>query len=211
MFDQLSERQQQILSFIAQYISQHQYPPSLREIGTHCGIKSTQGISRHLDKLEELGLITRKSSARSLRLVPTFPTITDIVTEPSPDSILMVPLIGSAAAGIPMPANQDIEDHIPISKDWLPATETSFFLRVRGDSMADGIMPGDLVLVNPKLVPTRSEIIVAMIEDEAAVKRYYPQSDRVILRSDNPAYADIVVASDFRIVGKVAGLLRRYR
>jgi repressor LexA len=123
----------------------------------------------------------------------------------------MVPLVGEVAAGRPITAVEDIEERLPLRQDWLPVREGSFFLRVRGDSMADGILPGDLVLVEPEVQVHRSEIVVAMVEDEATVKRFYPEVDRVVLRSDNPAYQDIVVARDFRVLGRVSALLRRYR
>ncbi len=205
MHPETSPRQQQILSFIGQTSRQQGYPPTVREIAQHCGFRSTQAVSRHLDALEGMGLIQRGSGARSLRLAPGLQE-----SEGTLQSIRMVPLIGEVAAGRPITAVQDFEDHLPLREDWLPVRTGAFFLKVRGDSMADGILPGDLVLVEPDVQVHRSEIVVAMIEDEATVKRFYPQADRVILRSDNPAYQDIVVARDFRVLGRVAALLRKY-
>ena len=123
----------------------------------------------------------------------------------------MVPLLGEVAAGRPILAVEDIEEHLPIRQDWLPVDESSFFLRVRGDSMAEGIQAGDLVLVEPDVRVHRAEIVVAIIEDEATVKRFYPEADRVVLRSDNPIYEDIIVSRDFRVVGRVSALVRKYR
>lgn len=206
MHPESSPRQRQILSFIGQTIRQQGYPPTVREIAQHCGFRSTQAVSRHLDALEGLGLIQRGVGARSLRLAARSQD-----SEGGAEAIRMVPLIGEVAAGRPILAVEDFEDRLPLREDWLPVRAGSFFLKVRGDSMADGILPGDLVLVEPDVQVHRSEIVVAMIEDEATVKRFYPEADRVILRSDNPVYQDIVVARDFRVLGRVAALLRKYR
>ena len=203
---ELTDRQREILLFVGQAIRQRGFPPTFREIAEHCGFRSTQAVSRHLEALEKAGWIQRESGARSIRLV------SEGLEEGEPSGpIRMVPLVGEVAAGQPITAVEDIEDRLPVREDWLPVNERSFFLRVRGDSMADGIQAGDLVLVEPGIQPHRSEIVVAMIEDEATVKRFYPEPNRVILRSDNPAYADIVVARDFRVLGRVSALIRKYR
>ncbi len=206
MCPEANQRQIQILSFIGQTTRQRGYPPTIREIAQHCGFRSTQAVSRHLDALERLGRIHRGTGARSISLAPGCEE-----SEATLEPIRMVPLVGEVAAGRPITAVEDIEERLPLRQDWLPVREGSFFLRVRGDSMADGILPGDLVLVEPDVQVHRSEIVVAMVEDEATVKRFYPEVDRVVLRSDNPAYQDIVVARDFRVLGRVSALLRRYR
>ncbi len=203
---ELNARQQEILDFLVRTIRERGFPPTFREIAEHCGFRSTQAVSRHLEALEKRGCIHRESGARTIRLANGLLEESDS-TEP----VRMVPLIGEVAAGRPILAVEDIEDRLPVRQDWLPVHERSFFLRVRGDSMAEGIQAGDLVLVDPGVRVHRTEIVVAMIEDEATVKRFYPEADRVVLRSDNPAYADIVVSRDFRVVGRVSALIRKYR
>lgn len=203
---QLTDRQQKILDFIVETIQERRIPPTIREISDHFGIVSTQGTMRHLDALVKKGYIVREHGARSIR-IPAFVQEKYDKHEP----LRMIPLVGEVAAGVPIEAIQDVEDRLPIREDWLRVNDQSFFLRVRGDSMAEAIQPGDLVLVEPGIQVNRGEIAVAMIDDEATVKRYLPEADRVVLRSDNPSYADIVVAKDFRVVGRVSALIRKYR
>lgn len=207
MTEVLTGRQKEILDFLVQTVLERGYPPTVREIGEHFSLRSTSGVARHLESLERMGWIHREpGEARSIRLKPELLE----GREPS-EPVRMVPLVGHVAAGRPIAALEDIEDRLPLRKDWLPVHEQSFFLRVRGSSMAEAIQPGDLVLVEPGLQVHRGEIVVAMIDDEATVKRFYPEPDRVILRSDNPAYADIVVSRDFKVVGRVGALIRKYR
>lgn len=206
MNPELNARQKEILGFLTQTIRERGFPPTFREIAEHCGFRSTQAVSRHLETLEKMGLIQRESGARSIRLAAC------LQEDPGRTRpVRMIPLVGEVAAGRPIPAFEEIEDHLPVPEEWLPPHEHSFFLKVRGDSMAEGIQAGDLVLVEPGVRVHRAEVVVAMIEDEATVKRFYPEADRVILRSDNPTYADIVVSRDFRVVGRVCALIRKYR
>lgn len=202
--DKLNSAQIKILSFLQEHIQAHGVPPSIREIAAHCGFKSNQSVVRHLNALEEMGFIERSQGARGIRL-----TNSDI-NPINPEQIALIPLLGSVAAGLPILAEQNVEEHIPVPAEWLPARNGTFLLKVRGDSMTEGIQPGDLVLVDPNLGYSPSEVVVALIDDEATVKRYFPEKDRVILRADNPAYADIVVTRDLKILGKVTGLMRKY-
>lgn len=203
---ELNKRQREILDFLVRTVRDRGFPPTFREIAEHCGFRSTQAVSRHLEVLEKKGCIQRGSGARTIRLA------SGLLEEPdSTEHVRMVPLLGEVAAGRPILAVEEIEEHLPIRQDWLPGHESSFFLRVRGDSMAEGIQAGDLVLVEPDVRVHRAEIVVAIIEDEATVKRFYPEADRVVLRSDNPIYEDIVVSRDFRVVGRVSALVRKYR
>lgn len=228
----ITERQQFILDHICAYIERTGYPPSVRDLADLCNIKSTQGIMRHLRALEDKGFIQRDSKARSIRIIkPAGPHHQAIGSPPSNIATVigknaqlepyhtegtinseteLVPLVGQVAAGTPIAALENIEDHIPVSKNLLTHAHGSFLLRVRGDSMKEGIQPGDLILVTPGLAIHRHDIVVAVIDDEATVKRYYPETDRVILRADNPNYADIIVSSDLRLAGKVTGLIRQY-
>jgi len=210
MSEELTERQQSILEFLGETIRQRGFPPSIREISAHFGITSTQGVQRHLEALEKKGYIERDSRARSIRLTGAG-VGGQVPTTLSPDAIRMVPLLGQVAAGQPIAAVENIEDEVPIASDWLAVSQDYFLLRVRGESMAEAIQPGDMVLVERQPRAERGQIVVAMIEDEATVKRYYPEPGRVILRSDNPAYDDIIVTHDLTILGQVTALIRKYR
>ena len=223
----ITDRQQLILNNIRSYIEKTGYSPSVRDLADLCGIRSTQGVLRHLKALEDKGFIQRDSKARSIRILEPasaagkhpelirplskthVPSLEQPETYPS-DGTELVPLIGQVAAGLPIAALENIEEHIPISKTLLTHGKGSFLLRVRGDSMKEGIQPGDLILVTPGLSVNRRDIVVAVIDDEATVKRYYPEDTRIILKADNPAYQDIIVSRDLRIAGKVTGLIRQY-
>ena len=222
----ITERQKLILDTIRSYMQETGYSPSVRDLADLCGIRSTQGVVRHLKALEDKGFIQRDSKARSIRILA--PAGAEAVSEgalplrrrsplpiqiPEPEplsAVEMVPLVGQVAAGIPIAAVENIEERIPVSRALLTHGPGSFLLRVKGDSMKEGIQPHDLILVTPGLEARRGEIVVALIDDEATVKRFYPEADRVILRADNPAYSDIVVSRDLRLVGKVTGLIRQY-
>ena len=202
----LTERQQAILNFISESTEERGFPPSIREISAQFGIQSTQGVVRHLEALEKKGYIKRDGrSARSVQL-------TDRISPEDNLNLRMVPVLGRVAAGVPIAAVENVEDQIPISKDWLSMGKDYFLLRVRGDSMAEAIQSGDLVLVQRQARAETGEIVVAMIEEEATVKRFFREKDKVLLRADNPAYSDIVVreGTDFEILGKVTGLVRKY-
>lgn len=201
----LTDRQQAILDFIVEAIQSRGYPPTLREISSHFDIASTQGVRRHIDALEKKGYLTRDSRARSIQLA------NDLLMSDLSDRVAMIPLLGEVAAGQPILAVENIEDQIPVCSDWLGINQEHFLLRVRGESMADAIQPGDLVLVEKQSTAHRGEIVVAMVEDEATVKRFYPEKDRVILRSDNPAFEDIVVFGNLSLLGRVSALIRKYR
>ncbi|MDO5295401.1 MAG: transcriptional repressor LexA [bacterium] len=234
----ITERQQFILDHIRAYIERTGYSPSVRDLADLCNIKSTQGIMRHLRALEDKGFIQRDSKARSIRIIKPAGPHQQAISSPTSNIATasnfaatmgknaqlapyhtenslnseteLVPLVGQVAAGVPIAALENIEEHIPVSKNLLTHAHSSFLLRVKGDSMKEGIQPGDLILVTPGLAIHRHDIVVAVIDDEATVKRYYPETDRVILRADNPNYADIIVSSDLRLAGKVTGLIRQY-
>lgn len=210
MSEELTEKQRAILEFLGETIRERGFPPSIREVSAHFGISSTQGVQRHLEALEKKGYIERDSRARSIRLTG-LGVGGQAPTTLSADAIRMVPLLGQVAAGQPIAAVENIEEEVPIATDWLAVSQDYFLLRVRGESMAEAIQPGDMVLVERQPRAERGQIVVAMIEDEATVKRYYPEPGRVILRSDNPLYDDIVVTHDLTILGQVTALIRKYR
>jgi repressor LexA len=200
----LTVRQKEILRYILATIKKSGYPPSIREIGKAMGIKSLGGVTCHLNALEKKGHIKRGSNHRSIRVLPTAKEITEGSTE-----IVSLPLLGRIAAGEPILAEQNIEDWIPLPKFLVRGNRDVFLLRVKGDSMKeDHILDGDLIVVRHQMDAENGEIIVAVIDGEATVKRFYRQGDHVRLQPANQDFKPIVVRGDFRICGKVIGLFR---
>lgn len=200
----LTDRQQDILDFIVEEIQRQGYPPTLREICTQFGISSTQGVRRHIDALEKKGYIVRDSGARRISVSP------QILDLSNSTDVVSVPLLGEVAAGQPIFADEHVEERIAISSDWLGRKGEHFFLKVKGYSMADSILPGDMVLVERQQVARNGEIIVALVEDEATVKRFYKKGSEIRLQSDNPEFEDIVPEGHLQILGRVTALMRRY-
>lgn len=201
---ELTDRQQSILDFIVEEIQRQGYPPTLREISTRFGISSTQGVRRHIDALEKKGYIERESGARSISVS------SDILDLSSSQDVVSIPLLGEVAAGQPIFADENVEERIAVSTDWIGPRGEHFFLKVRGYSMADSILPGDLVLVEKTPTALNGEIVVALIEDEATVKRFYKKGSEIRLKSDNPEFEDIVPQGRLELLGRVTALMRRY-
>lgn len=201
----LTKRQQAILDFVMDYVQEEGYPPSIREIGAHFGIGSLRGVTVHLDALARKGYISRSNTPRSIKLI--HPT-----TQPQTSRIVMVPLLGSIAAGSPIEAMESADEQIPVPAEMVRNIRDAFLLRVKGDSMiGDGILPRDLVLIKPQVNANNGDLVAAMIDGEATVKRFHSDSKGVQLLPSNPNYEPIVVRSEnSRIVGKVVGLIRDY-
>lgn len=197
----LTPRQRQILEFIKKTVRLRGYPPSVREIGEAVGLSSSSTVHGHLARLEEKGYIRRD---------PTKPRAIEVLeslTVPR-RPVVNVPILGRVPAGQPLLAVQNIEDFFPMPLDFTEQ-EDVFMLRVRGDSMRDaGILDGDYVVVRPQQSARNGDIVVALVEDEATVKRFYRENDHVRLQPENPAYPAIV-ARDVQVLGKVIGLLRK--
>lgn len=211
MKKQLTDRQEEILSFIQQFQQECGYPPTLREIGKKFDISSTFGVKRHLDALSKKGYLNILSNASrgiSITRDESFNTISLEISEKQNNSI---PIIGRVAAGSPILAEENVEGSILIDPTFIKRTEDSFALKVKGDSMTDaGIYEGDLVIVSPNLNVSNGDIIVARVNDEVTVKTYEYQNKVIKLIPHNKDYAPIVVENkeDFSIVGKVTGVLR---
>lgn len=203
MSQELSERQARILEYIRDVTRTRNYPPSVREIGEAVGLSSSSTVHNHLNQLERRGLIKRDpSKSRTVQLVP------DVRDEQLRRNAVQVPVVGNVAAGTPILAEQNIEDHLMLSRDI--AQEGWFALRVRGDSMIDaGILDGDLVIVKPQQDAEDGVIVVALVEDEATVKRLNRSGGRVRLIAENPAYPPLEPAQA-SMVGEVKGLIRSY-
>ena len=198
---ELSDRQAKILDYIRYVTKVRNYPPSVREIGEAVGLSSSSTVHNHLNQLERRGLIKRDpSKSRTVQLVK------DAESDEQRRNAISVPIVGNVAAGAPILAEQNIEDHIALSSDL--AQEGWFFLKVRGDSMVNaGILDGDMVLVRPQPSADNGQIIVAMVEGEATCKRLDRRNGTVRLLPENDDYQPIV-APDAQVVGLVKGVFR---
>jgi len=207
----LTSRQEQVLQFIRQSIQDRGYPPTLREIGAHMGIRSTNGVNDHLRALERKGYLTREDmKSRALRPKEMH---LDPVVPANDDDLVEIAILGRVAAGMPLYAQEHLIDTVRIDQSLLRSGEI-FGLKVSGDSMIEaGIHNGDYVFVRKQSTAERGDIVVALIGDEATVKRYYPESDYIRFQPENGSMAPILVrASDFRptmLLGVVVGLYRR--
>lgn len=204
MKEPLTDRQRKILDFIDQKISTHGLPPTLREIGKKFAIASTNGVRTHLDALIRKGYLKREGAiSRGLEL-----------TRKLASPVSRVPLVGLVPAGNPIDAAENVEAEFALDKTFLPSGET-FSLQVKGDSMHNaGILDGDFVLVAKQETAQKGEIVVAIINGEATVKRYFPEGSRIRLQPENDNYQPIIVdrrSGEFRLAGRVVGLLRRFK
>jgi repressor LexA len=199
----LTERQREVLDFISGSINRCGYPPTLREIGSHFGIRSTNGVNDHLRALEKKGYLHREDlKSRALRPIMASSQTVD------------VPILGKVAAGQPLLAVRNYEDTVKVDRFFIGQTREVFALRVKGESMIeDGIFDGDYVFVRKQLQANPGEVVVAMIGDEATVKRYYPEGDSIRFQPANASMQPIVVRKrDFRsvnLIGVVIGVYRR--
>lgn len=205
----LSKRQVAILDYIVKQISLKGYPPSVREIGEAVGLQSSSTVHNHLTQLEEKGYIRRDpTKPRAIMILKTNDEMDAFYEEDKPfDEMINVPLIGSVAAGTPILASQNIEDTMTLPMH-LVRTNNAFMLTVKGDSMINvGIYDGDLLIVSPQKVANNGDIVVAVIGDEATVKTFYREKNRIRLQPEND-YMEPIYATDVVIAGKVTGLFR---
>ena len=196
----LTEKQREIYDYILKSTREQGYPPSVREIGEAVGLHSPSTVHAHLKALDALGLINREDrKTRAIRVAG--------VRAPEP-SIRSIPVIGRVEAGQPVLAYEEIEGEIPF--DVGHSAGEFFALRVRGDSMIDaGIVEGDYVVVRRQEEAAHGEIVVAAIDGEVTVKRFYRQRGEIWLMPETPAFSPIS-AKDAHIVGRVIGLYRKY-
>ena len=194
---QLSTMQRKIYDYIVTCVREQGYPPSVREIGEAVGLKSPSTVHFHLKHLEEAGVIEKGAGKGRAITLTTLPMPQD-----------KVPVVGNVAAGSPILAEECIEDYLTF--DTGGRSEEYFALRVRGESMINaGILPGDLVVVRRQQTANSGEIVVALIEDEATVKRLSLRNGQIWLMPENDAYSPID-GSNAQILGKVAAVVRRY-
>lgn len=200
----LTQRQEMIMNFIRKSIETRGYPPTIREIGIFMGIRSTNGVNDHLKALEKKGVLTREElKSRALR--PT-----DLQNK-----YVDVAVLGKIAAGLPILAQENVEDTVRVDRFFLGNNTQVFALRVVGESMiGDGIYDGDYIFVRKQMRAEHGQIVVALIDEEATVKRYYPETDRIRFQPSNPTMDPIYVHKrDFRetsILGVVVGVYRKY-
>jgi repressor LexA len=208
MKKELTQRQEEILNFIQNFLQENGYPPTVRQIGAYFGITSTFGVKGHLDALERKGYLNKDGNvSRGLSLVKSLPQEDNIIyPEPS-----RIPIVGRVAAGSPIMAVENIEGSILIDPSLLQKSKDCFALKVKGDSMLNaGIFEGDLVVVSPVASAINGEIVVARLHDEVTVKTFENKFNRVRLIPENDKYQPIDVTGnkEFSIVGKVIGVLR---
>ena len=193
------ENQQRILDFIKSEIDLKGYPPSVREICAAVGLKSTSTVHAHLNHLEDQGLIRRD---------PTKPRALE-VTDGTQGRGRSVPLVGRVTAGMPILAVENIEDYLVLPQSML-GKDDIFCLRVRGESMIEaGILDGDIVVLRQQQTAENGEIVVALIEDEATLKRIYYEDGHVRLQPENSAMEPIIVP-DAKVLGKLVALVRQF-
>lgn len=197
----ISPKQQEILEYIKQNILKKGYPPAVREICEAVHLRSTSSVHAHLETLEKNGYIRKDpSKPRTIEIVDDTFNLTR-------REIANVPVIGRVAAGQPILAEENITDYFPLPVDMLPNEET-FMLKVKGDSMINaGIFNGDNVIVSRQRTASNGEIVVAMVEDGATVKRFYREDGHYRLQPENDSM-DPIIVNDVTILGKVIGLVR---
>ncbi|NLK09155.1 MAG: transcriptional repressor LexA [Firmicutes bacterium] len=205
--DKLTKRQREIFLYIRDQVKEKGYPPSVREIGTGVGLSSSSTVHGHLRRLEKKGYIKRDpTKPRAIEILYADPETH--TTNLESKELVRIPVLGNVTAGVPILAVQNIEDYFPLPRDFA-SSEAAFMLRVKGDSMMEaGILNGDYVIVRQQHDASNGEIVVAMIEDEATVKRFYKESGYIRLQPENPAYEPIIT-KNAHILGKVIGVLRR--
>lgn len=195
------DNQAKILSFIKQEILEKGYPPSVREICDAVGLKSTSTVHGHLTRLEKKGLLHRDTMK---------PRAIEVLGDPAfnRNASISIPLLGNVAAGIPITALENVAEQMMLPVELIGDGE-HFILTIQGDSMTDaGILDGDYVVVRRQPTAENGEIIVALIDDEATVKRFYRENGHFRLQPENDAYEPIIV-NEMSVLGKVVALLRR--
>ena len=197
----ITAKQQEILAFIKETILNKGYPPTVREICEAVRLKSTSSVHSHLETLEHNGYIRRD---------PTKPRAMEILDDGfglARRELVQVPVVGTVAAGQPILAEENIEDYFPVPANILPNSQT-FMLRVKGDSMVNaGIFEGDQIIVEQTSIADNGDIVVALIDDSATVKRFYKEDGYYRLQPENDSMEPIIV-SHMEVLGKVVGLFR---
>lgn len=203
--DDLTPRQYEILQYLQEEVAKKGYPPSVREIGQAVGLSSSSTVHGHLRQLEQKGYIRRD---------PTKPRAIELLQRAEGGvvadgrHVTFIPIVGRVTAGTPILAVENVEDYFPMPKEFSSDSE-HFMLKVRGNSMIDaGILDGDMVVVRRQSHAENGDIVVALLEDEATVKRLFREDDHIRLQPENSALQPILV-HDVQVLGKVVGVYRR--
>jgi len=200
--EQLTDKQAKLLSFIIVEIRENNLPPSLSEMARFLKVSSKNAVSKLLAQLEDKGYIKTSGKARGIEVLHT-------MGESIQKGMVLAPIIGSVQAGMPMLAEEHIEDWINLPQTLTKSRRDVFLLRVRGDSMKNaGILEGDLVIVKPTKDVKNNDIVVALLHDEATVKRFIKIQNRVYLKPENENYKNIYPQEEWTIQGKVVGVIR---
>lgn len=207
MYEDLTDKQKSVLEYMKKFSLEKGYPPSVREIGATVGLKSTSTVHIHLLNLEKKGYIRRD---------PTKPRAIKIYDTPFQEQLFkkpmkQVPIVGKVTAGEPILASENIEDVFPLPASFIDTEEEVFMLTIQGDSMIDaGIHNGDFVLVKKQNTASNGDIVVALLEEEATVKRFFKEKKHYRLHPENTSMEPIF-ADNVAVLGKVIGLVRRFR
>jgi repressor LexA len=197
----LTKRQQEIFDFVKKYVGEHGYPPTVRDIGKAIGLTSSSTVHAHLANLEKLGLLRRD---------PTKPRAIEVLKDKAREVVAPagLPVVGQVAAGQPVLADENIEEYVPVP-GIAGGDDGEFVLRVKGDSMKDaGILEGDFVIVRRQETAGDGEIVVALVGEEATVKRFFRENDHVRLQPENETMEPIRTR-EAQVLGRVVGLCRR--
>jgi repressor LexA len=198
---ELTQRQKEVLAFISSFIARHKYPPTIRELAEHFSM-SVKGAYDHVNALKKKGKV-RQGNKRSRTMEIIQPE-----TETIDEEFVKIPILGTVAAGRPILSEENYEGAMPVHGSLLKKKANYFVLRVRGDSMVQaGIMDGDLAIIEKKESAENGEIIVAVVDEAATLKRFFREATRIRLQAENPAYSPIY-SQDVRIIGKLAGVYR---
>lgn len=212
MKNKLTDRQEEILTFIRQFTNEAGYPPTLREIARNFQISSTFGVKRHLDALVKKGFINIESNAsRGISFIKKNVDETGELTARDENIFIKIPILGRVAAGLPINAMENLEGSLVVDPSFLKKVEDAFALRVKGDSMINaGINDRDLVIVSPKEQAKNGDIVVAMLNDETTVKKFEYINNKIRLIAENNSYKpiDVKTTDEFRLIGKVKGVVR---
>lgn len=207
MYEDLSPIQLKILEFIKKEIISKGYPPAVREICKAVELKSTSTVHAHLEKLEKKGYIRRDpTKPRAIELLDK----TDSIIPFTRREIVNVPIVGKVTAGEPILAVQNIEDTFPLPIDFVE-NDSVFMLKVRGESMINaGIFDGDLVLIKQQNTASNGDIVVALLEEEATIKRFFKEKDHIRLQPENQ-FMEPIITKNVSILGKVTGVYRKIK
>lgn len=202
MAEHKSNKQLEIYEYIKNQIKEKGYPPSVREIGAAVGLKSTSTVHGHLERLEKKGLIKRDATKPR--------TIEVIENSANRKEIINIPIIGTITAGSPILAIENIEDIFPLPIDYVKSNKELFMLKVSGESMIEaGILDGDLSIIEKANSAQNGDIVVALIENEATLKRFFKEKDHIRLQPENKNMGPIIVP-DCQVIGKLVGIYRQY-